>query len=56
MTIVTKEVNDVRGYGVVTIDEGNRVTGFVEKPTYEQANSRLINTGVYVIKNPFLIT
>ena len=54
MTIVTKEVNDVRGYGVVTIDEGNRVTGFVEKPTYEQANSRLINTGVYVIKKSVL--
>ena len=44
--ILLKEVEDVSAFGVVTIDNEGKVTGFVEKPRGE-APSNLINVGAY---------
>lgn len=49
MTIVLKEVEDVAGLGVAVLD-GERVSKFVEKPRPEEAPSRLVNTGIYVVE------
>ncbi len=49
MTIVLKEVEDVTGLGVAVLD-GERVSRFVEKPRPEEAPSRLVNTGIYVVE------
>lgn len=51
VTIVACEAQDPREYGVIKVADDNRVLGFVEKPSWAQATSRLINTGVYII-NP----
>ena len=49
VTVVAVDASDPREYGVVRVDKENRVTGFIEKPSWSQAVSNLANTGVYVI-------
>lgn len=44
--ILLQELEDVSAFGVVTVDEEGKVTGFVEKPK-EKVNSKLINIGAY---------
>lgn len=51
ITIVATDADDPREYGVIKVGEHNRVAGFVEKPSWNQAVSNLANTGVYII-NP----
>ena len=47
-TLIVKGVEDPREYGLVA-EQGGFVAGFVEKPCYAQAISRLANTGVYIL-------
>ena len=54
ITIVGREVPDPREYGVIKCDKNDRVIGFQEKPTWENAESCLINTGIYVMKGHIL--
>ncbi len=54
VTIVCVETDDPREYGVVLTDDENRVTGFLEKPTWENAASFLINTGIYILSSKVL--
>ncbi len=53
MTIALKEIEDVnelKHFGVAVLDEKGFIRGFVEKPRrVEDAPSRLVNTGIYVI-------
>lgn len=51
ITVVAVDAKDPREYGIVKVDKENRVVGFVEKPSWNQAVSNLANTGVYVV-NP----
>ncbi len=51
ITIVATDAHDPREYGVIKVGEHNRVVGFIEKPSWNQAISTLANTGVYII-NP----
>ncbi len=51
VTVVATSESDPREYGIIKVDKENRVVGFVEKPSWNQAVSNLANTGVYVI-NP----
>ncbi|MBQ2848002.1 MAG: NTP transferase domain-containing protein [Clostridia bacterium] len=51
ITIVATDASDPREYGIIKVGEHNRVVGFVEKPSWNQAVSNLANTGVYII-NP----
>ncbi len=43
-------VEDPSRFGVVSLDEANRVVGFVEKPPRDEAPSNLINAGTYVLE------
>ena len=53
VTMATTTVPDPRLYGVVRLDEANRVVGFAEKPqTAEYGN--LVNAGVYVVNKSVL--
>ena len=54
ITVVGKEVDDPREYGVIMHDDAGRITGFLEKPTWEKAESFLINTGIYILKGSVL--
>ncbi|MEO3993094.1 MAG: NDP-sugar synthase [Desulfurococcaceae archaeon TW002] len=49
MTIALKEVEDVREFGVAEVGDDLRIKRFVEKPRPEEAPSKLINTGIYII-------
>ncbi len=48
-TIALTPVADPSRYGVVVCDPDGRVRAFVEKPPAEQAPSRWINAGMYVV-------
>jgi len=49
VTIALTEVDDPSHYGVVEQDEQGRILRFVEKPAPEEAPSRLVNAGIYII-------
>lgn len=53
-TIGLMEVEDPSAYGVVVADADGRVEAFVEKPKREDAPSRLVNAGVYVLERSIL--
>lgn len=56
ITVVCREVpagDDISRYGVVNMDEDNRILDFEEKPL--AAKSNLISTGIYVIRRRQLI-
>ncbi|MBR3955183.1 MAG: NTP transferase domain-containing protein [Clostridia bacterium] len=41
---------DPRDYGTVQTDADGRILSFVEKPSWAQAESNIINTGIYILK------
>ncbi len=45
------EVDDPTRFGIVGIDENNKVTKFMEKPTEDQVFSNLINAGSYIFED-----
>jgi mannose-1-phosphate guanylyltransferase len=49
-TILLTPVEDVSRYGIVRTDPDGRVREFVEKPAPEEADTNLINAGVYVLE------
>jgi mannose-1-phosphate guanylyltransferase len=49
-TISTWEVEDPTRYGILGMDEESRITRFLEKPTLEEAFSKWINAGAYVLE------
>ncbi len=53
-TIALTPVDDVTQFGVVAIDENERITAFQEKPTVGEAKSNLVNSGVYIFEPEIL--
>jgi NDP-sugar pyrophosphorylase family protein len=53
-TIAVKEVADPSLYGVVVTDDDDRIVAFQEKPSSEEARSRLCNCGIYVFEPEIL--
>lgn len=49
-TIALIEVEDISEFGVVVTDNYGRITAFQEKPKNEDALSKLVNTGVYILE------
>ena len=49
-TILLTPVEDVSRYGIVRTDADGRVREFVEKPAPEEADTNLINAGMYVLE------
>lgn len=50
VTIALTEVDDPTEYGIVGLAGDGRIERFKEKPTAEEAFSRLVNAGIYVIE------
>ncbi|MCI8622400.1 MAG: NTP transferase domain-containing protein [Provencibacterium sp.] len=48
-TLVVKQVEDPREYGLILTSEEGLVTGFIEKPPLSQATTNLANTGIYIL-------
>ncbi|MFH1709569.1 MAG: NDP-sugar synthase [bacterium] len=53
-TVALTPVDDVTQFGVVTLDEKDKITGFQEKPSNEEAKSNLVNTGIYIFEPEIL--
>lgn len=49
-TLVVKEVDDPRQYGIVAADESGRIYRFLEKPKPHEIFSYTANTGIYVLE------
>lgn len=49
VTIALTPVDNPTQFGVVEIDDQNRITCFTEKPARENVRSNLINAGIYVL-------
>ncbi|QOR61947.1 nucleotidyltransferase family protein [Sulfurovum sp. ST-21] len=51
-SMLLKEVpmESVDKYGVVELDDSDRVVSFQEKPKIEEARSNLVNTGIYIFE------
>ena len=49
-TLALWEVEDPTRFGIVGLDEDNKVTKFMEKPKPEQVFSNLINAGSYILE------
>ncbi|WP_421379843.1 sugar phosphate nucleotidyltransferase [Bacillus salacetis] len=54
LTIVGKEMENPRGYGVCKTNSEGRLIEFVEKPEPGEIISNLVNTGIYVIQPEML--
>ena len=50
VTIICKSVDDPREYGVVNVDENNRIIEFIEKPGWSEAFSDIVNCGIYFLE------
>ncbi|MBE6903943.1 MAG: hypothetical protein E7480_04980 [Ruminococcaceae bacterium] len=49
-TIVTTQVEEPYEFGVVLSDEVGSVTGFIEKPSVQNAYSNIVNAGIYIME------
>ena len=54
VTIVMSRTDDPLEYGVVLCDTDGRIKRFIEKPSWPQALSDTVNTGIYIIKHDVL--
>lgn len=54
VTIALTPVDDPTQFGVVETNSQQRVTRFVEKPSWQQVTSHLINAGVYILEDEIL--
>jgi mannose-1-phosphate guanylyltransferase len=53
-TLALVGVDDPTGYGLVHLDEDGAVCEFLEKPSSDQVDSRLVNAGAYVLEREIL--
>lgn len=49
-TIICKSVDDPREYGVVNVNENNEIIEFIEKPSWSEAYSDIVNCGIYFLE------
>lgn len=49
-TLILKEVNVPLEYGVVITDKNQKITQFLEKPSWEEVFSNKVNTGIYILE------
>ena len=50
VTIALTPVQDPTAYGLVETDEHGRIQRFVEKPSWEQVTTNMINAGIYIVE------
>ncbi len=50
-TIALTPVSDPTAYGLVKLGDDGEVTGFLEKPSWDQIDTTLVNAGTYVLNS-----
>ena len=53
-SIALTPVEDPTIYGVVETDAGNRVKRFIEKPSWDEVTTNMINAGIYILEPEIL--
>ncbi len=53
-TVTLTTVEDPTPYGLVEVDHQLRVRRFVEKPSYDEVSTNLVNSGIYVLEQDVL--
>ena len=53
-TIALTAVEDPTSYGLIPLESDGRVSSFVEKPSWDEATTDLINAGTYVLEPEIL--
>jgi mannose-1-phosphate guanylyltransferase len=53
-TIALTSVEDPTAYGLVEVDHQLQVKRFVEKPSYDEVSTNLVNAGIYVLEREVL--
>lgn len=48
-TLVLKQVDIPLEYGIVVTDQDGRITRFIEKPSWGEVFSDMVNTGIYIL-------
>lgn len=54
VTLILYRVDNPLEYGVTLVNKDGDVTGFIEKPSWSNAFSDTVNTGIYIFKNECL--
>ncbi len=49
-TMVLTEVEDPTHFGIAVMDQNNKITEYLEKPSADQVFSKVANTGIYVFE------
>ena len=49
-SVAVRQVSDPREFGVIDADAYGRIRGFLEKPSWSEAISDTVNTGIYVLE------
>lgn len=49
VTLTLTEVEDPTSFGLILMDKDNRVTQFLEKPSWSEVTAKTINAGIYVL-------
>lgn len=49
-TMVVKEVKDPTHFGIAVMDQNNKITEYLEKPSPGEAFSNVANTGIYILE------
>ena len=50
ITISLAPVDDPTSYGLIETDAGDRITRFLEKPTWSEVTTNMINAGTYIME------
>jgi len=53
-TIAVTPVDDPTAYGLIETDAEGRITRFLEKPSWEEVTTNMINAGIYVLEPDIL--
>ncbi|MFA4966805.1 MAG: NDP-sugar synthase [Candidatus Margulisiibacteriota bacterium] len=53
-TLALASMPDPSHFGVVTLDQNEKITAFMEKPKKEEAPGNLVNTGIYIFEPEIL--
>jgi len=54
LTVAFSESDEVSHYGIASFDENSKLRRFVEKPCKDEAFSRIVNAGIYVVEKEAL--
>jgi mannose-1-phosphate guanylyltransferase len=53
-TIATTPVDDPTAYGLIETDADGRITRFLEKPSWEEVTTNMVNAGIYILEPDIL--